>query len=68
MRLEEVAHAEPVYRSENETRPIAESDTVDAIVHAIDATVHATVLKQSVNPNYVPKPRSYWVLLAVVKE
>ena len=67
--MEEVAHAEPlVRRSENDTRPIIESDTVDATEHATDATVRATVPKRSVNPNCVPKPQSYWVLLAVVEE
>ena len=53
--LEEVAHAEntePVRRSENDTRPIVESDTVDA-------TVEATVPIRSVNPNCVQKPQSY---------
>jgi hypothetical protein len=39
------AHAEPVRRSENDTHPIVESDTVDA-----------TVPKRSVDPNCLPKP------------
>ena len=30
--LEEAAHSEPVHRSENDTHPIVECDTVDATV------------------------------------
>ena len=47
--LEEAAHAEPVRRSENDTHPIVESDTVDA-------TVDATVPKRIVDPECAPKP------------
>jgi len=49
MGLEEVAQAEPVRRSENDTHPIVESDTVGAIVDV-------TVTKQTADPNCVPKP------------
>ena len=47
--LHEEAHAEPVRRSENDTHPNVECDTVHA-------TVDAAVPKRSVNPNCVPKP------------
>jgi hypothetical protein len=43
------SYAEPVRRSENDTHPIVDCDTVDA-------TVDATMPKRSVNPNRVPKP------------
>ena len=49
MGLDEAAHAEPVRRSENDTPPIVESDTVDG-------NVDATLSKRNVNPNCVPKP------------
>ena len=47
--MHEEAHAEPVRRSENDTYPIAEFDTVDT-------TADATVPKRIVNPNCVPNP------------
>ena len=47
--LDEAAHAEPVRRSEIDTHPIVESNTVDA-------TVNATVPRRSGDPNCVPKP------------
>ncbi len=49
MGLDEVAHAEPVHRSENDTHPIVESDTVDP-------TVNATVPRRSGDHNCVPNP------------
>ena len=44
MRLDEAAQAEPVLRSENDTQPMVESDTVDV-----------TGAKRSVDPNCVSK-------------
>ena len=53
--LDEAAHAEPVYRSENNTHPIVESDTVDA-------TVDATVTRRSWTPTGCQN-LSIWKLL-----
>ena len=60
LRLDEAAQAEPARRSESDTHPIVESDTVDA-------TVDATVSRRSVDPNRVTVCQSLSIRTLLVR-